>query len=94
MVRVPEMNKILMIFQGQYGWQNYNATLRNFPGIGCDRTCKVHTGAYEAWQEVKQETNDMAIIKERQGNLVWSASGHGCGGMVGQSFNLSIGCEG
>lgn len=77
MVRVPEMNKILMVFQGQYGWQDYPAYLSPFLGVGCDSRCMAHTGALEAWHEVKNATNDMAAIKQHQGSLVWSASGHG-----------------
>lgn len=90
MVRVPEMNKILMVFKGIYGWENFNATLSPFLGIGCDTRCKAHTGALEAWAEVKAETNDMAIIKERQGDLVWSAAGHGFGGAIMQVAALDL----
>lgn len=115
MVRVPEMNKILMselhcagfifqadespflvhpVFKGQYGWENYNATLAPFNGIGCDGRCMAHAGALEAWAEVKAETNDMAIIKQRQGDLVWSAAGHGFGGMVMQVAALDLKARG
>jgi len=66
-----------MVFRGIYGWQNFNATLVPFDGIGCDGRCMVHAGALEAWREVQNATNDMLIIKQRQEHLVWSASGHG-----------------
>ncbi|KAK9898158.1 hypothetical protein P389DRAFT_166473 [Cystobasidium minutum MCA 4210] len=90
MVRVPEMNKILMVFKGIYGWENFNATLSPLLGVGCNSTCMAHTGAIEAWQEVKEATNDMAIIKRRQGDLVWSAAGHGFGGMIMQVAALDL----
>ena len=89
-VLVPEMNKILMVFGGVFGWQNFNATLSPFLGVGCDSTCMAHTGALEAWEEVKAETNDMEVIKRRQGDLVWSAAGHGFGGMVMQVAALDL----
>ncbi|KAM0754280.1 hypothetical protein T439DRAFT_323147 [Meredithblackwellia eburnea MCA 4105] len=90
MVRVPEMNKILMVFKGIYGWENFNATLVPFTGIGCDATCKVHAGALEAWEEVKAETNDMEAIKDNQGSLVWSASGHGFGASIAMVGALDL----
>lgn len=49
-----------------------------------------HTAALEAWAEIKAETNDMAVIKARQGDLVWSAAGHGFGGMVMQVAALDL----
>jgi hypothetical protein len=58
MVRVPAMNKILMVFKGQYAWENYNSTLVPFYNVGCDDTCQVHQGALEAWEEVKAWTNE------------------------------------
>lgn len=90
MVRVPEMNKILMVFKGIYGWENFNATLAPLLGVGCNRTCMAHAGAIEAWQEVKEATNDMAMIKRHQGSLVWSAAGHGFGGMIMQVAALDL----
>lgn len=75
---------------GVYGWQEFNATLAPFYGIGCDRHCQAHAGALAAWEEVKSVTNDMAIIKERQGDLVWSASGHGFGAMIMQVAALDL----
>lgn len=89
-VRVPEMNKILMVFKGIYGWENFNATLAPLLGVGCNSTCMAHAGAIEAWEEVKAETNDMAIIKRRQGDLVWSAAGHGFGGCIMQVAALDL----
>lgn len=49
-----------------------------------------HAGAIEAWQEVKEATNDMQAIKENQGDLVWSAAGHGFGGMIMQVGALEL----
>lgn len=90
MVRVPEMNKILMVFKGVFGWENFNATLSPLLGVGCDSRCMAHTGAIEAWEEVKAATNDMQAIKSHQGDLVWSAAGHGFGGMIMQVAALEL----
>lgn len=53
-----------------------------------------HAGAIEAWEEVKAATNDMQIIKSSQGDLVWSASGHGFGGMIMQVAALDLKARG
>jgi hypothetical protein len=84
------MNKILMVFKGVFGWENFNATLSPLLGVGCNSTCMAHTGAIEAWQEVKEATNDMQAIKSSQGDLVWSAAGHGFGGMIMQVAALDL----
>ncbi|KAL8286789.1 hypothetical protein RQP46_004317 [Phenoliferia psychrophenolica] len=84
------MNKILMVFKGIYGWQEFNATLSPFLGIGCNSTCKAHTGALEAWAEVKTATNDMEAIKSNQGDLIFSSTGHGFGGMIAQVAALDL----
>lgn len=46
--------------------------------------------AIEAWEEVKNATNDMQAIKENQGDLVWSAAGHGFGGCIMQVAALEL----
>lgn len=77
-------------FAGVFGWENFNATLSPLLGVGCDRRCMAHTGAIEAWEEVKAATNDMQAIKSHQGGLVWSAAGHGFGGMIMQVAALDL----
>jgi hypothetical protein len=39
---------------------------------------------------VQEATNDFAAIKANQGDLVWSASGHGWGGMVMQVAAMDL----
>ncbi|KAH8921854.1 hypothetical protein BT69DRAFT_1351315 [Atractiella rhizophila] len=100
MVKVPEMNKILAVFKGQYGWQNYNATLTPLPAsVGCSNSsefgvCKAHQGAQEAWAEVKAATNEFEAIKGNQGKLVWSSSGHGFGAMIMQVAAIELKAKG
>lgn len=75
-----EMNKIVTVFRDNYDWHALGKNdLVAFPEAGCRNTshCLVHRGAYEAWQELKVGTNDFAVVKENQGDLVWSSSGHG-----------------
>ncbi|KAM0751102.1 alpha/beta-hydrolase [Meredithblackwellia eburnea MCA 4105] len=91
MVKVPEMNKVVMVFSDVYGWQQeFNNTLVPYTGIGCDDTCMVHSGAYEAWQEVKEITNDMAVMQANRGSLIFSSVGHGFGGMIVQVAALDL----
>ena len=74
------MNKIVTVFRDNYDWHALGKNdLVAFPEAGCRNTshCLVHRGAYEAWQELKVGTNDFAVVKENQGDLVWSSSGHG-----------------
>lgn len=49
-----------------------------------------HTGAIEAWAEVKEETDDFRTIRENIGDLTWSMSGHGFGGMIAQVASLDL----
>ncbi|KAI5480234.1 protein of lipase, class 3 family [Pseudohyphozyma bogoriensis] len=79
-VRVPEMNKVVMVF----------ATLTPFTGVGGDDTYQVHAGALEAFYEAQNATNDWQAIKDFQGDFVWSAAGHGFGGMVAQVASFSL----
>ncbi|KAM0748080.1 alpha/beta-hydrolase [Meredithblackwellia eburnea MCA 4105] len=88
--RVPEMNKIVMVFSDVYGWQEFNQSLVPFNGVGCDGTCMVHKGALEAWREVQNATNNMAAVQANRGNLIFSSVGHGFGGMIVQVGALEL----
>ncbi|SCZ89827.1 BZ3500_MvSof-1268-A1-R1_Chr1-3g01602 [Microbotryum saponariae] len=101
-VQIPEMDKIVMVVGGVYGWQNFNATPMRINeainiGQGCgNQTCMAHTGAMEAYLEAKDLTNDWAIAKQavNASGHQWSITGHAFGGMVGLVAALDLGYRG
>ncbi|KAH8923319.1 hypothetical protein BT69DRAFT_1281542 [Atractiella rhizophila] len=88
------MNKTVVVFSGVYGWENFNATPASLSSInvGCPE-CTAHAGALQAWLEVKEETNDMAVVQEVEtyNGHIWSMTGHGFGAMVAQIGAVDLG---
>ncbi|KAL8293065.1 hypothetical protein RQP46_000759 [Phenoliferia psychrophenolica] len=77
-VMVPEMDKIVMVFKGIYGWEQFNST-----------AAPTYLEAKEAtndWEIVKEYVNSTGHQ--------WSMTGHGFGGMVAQVAALDLGWRG
>lgn len=81
---IPEMNKVVAVFSDVYGFERFNATSVPFLGIGCDGNCTVHAGAYEAYLEARNATNNWQDVRDHLGQHIWSSAGAGFGGMVMQ----------
>ncbi|KAK9893536.1 hypothetical protein P389DRAFT_112839 [Cystobasidium minutum MCA 4210] len=99
---VPEMNKALIIFKGNYDieqglsddvvdWSYMNLT----EGWSC-RNCTVNRQAAQAYVEVKEATNDWQEILDAYYNqgLVFSIAGHGFGGMLSQIASVDMNMQG
>jgi hypothetical protein len=82
---IPEMDKVVMVFKGIYGWQEqWDQTSVNIDStfsLSCPN-CKAHAGAVQAYLEAKEATNDWAAIKSAvaASGHQWSITGHGFGG--------------
>ncbi|GAA5969063.1 hypothetical protein JCM21900_005772 [Sporobolomyces salmonicolor] len=104
-VIIPEMDKVVMVFRGQYGWEStYNestadiGTILNL-GPTCTNSttgCTAHAGAVNAYLEAQEATNDWELVKyfvNTTGHQ-WSVTGHGFGGMVAQVAAIDLGWRG
>ncbi|KAK4046911.1 hypothetical protein OIO90_006393 [Microbotryomycetes sp. JL221] len=97
---IPEMDKVVMVFRGMYGWEQLNMTAAPIGevlnlGPECSN-CTAHAGALAAYLEAKEATNDWAVEKqyvETTGHQ-WSITGHGFGGMVSLIASLDLGWRG
>jgi len=89
MAIIPEMNKALIVFEGNYeheqqlttdvvSWGNITEGL----GYSCP-TCTANAYAVQGYLEAKEETNNFEAIRMPYYNsgLVFSIAGHGLGGM-------------
>ncbi|GAA6037590.1 hypothetical protein JCM8097_006129 [Rhodosporidiobolus ruineniae] len=100
-VIIPEMDKVVMVFRGMFGWEStFNmssvniGTLLNL-GENC-ANCTAHAGAVQAYLEAKEATNDWELVKYYV-NITghqWSLTGHGFGGMIEQVAALDLGWRG
>ncbi|KAK4047497.1 hypothetical protein OIV83_005410 [Microbotryomycetes sp. JL201] len=97
---IPEMDKVVMVFRGMYGWEQLNMTaapIGDVLNLGPEcANCTAHAGALAAYLEAKEATNDWAIEKayvESTGHQ-WSITGHGFGGMVSLIASLDLGWRG
>ncbi|KAL8281301.1 hypothetical protein RQP46_006335 [Phenoliferia psychrophenolica] len=84
---VPEMNKALIIFKGNYELEQQLPTdviswEEAFNITSC-KNCTVNAYAAKGYNECKAETNNWADIRQAYGGqgLVFSITGHGLGGM-------------
>jgi hypothetical protein len=97
-VMIPEMDKVIMVFGGLYGWENLNMTATPITALNvgnCDG-CTAHAGALKAYLEAKEATNDWEVVKQYVTSTghQWSITGHGFGGMVAQIAALDLGWRG
>ncbi|GJN94292.1 hypothetical protein Rhopal_007366-T1 [Rhodotorula paludigena] len=100
-VVIPEMDKVVMVFKGMYGWEsNFNTSTVNVGealAIG-DRcaNCTAHAAATAAYLELKTATNDwdLEAAYVQSTGAQWSITGHGYGGMVAQVASLDLGWRG
>jgi len=97
---VPEMNKALIIFQGNYELEQQltdDVVGWDYLGLGehC-RSCTVNRFAAQGYMEAKNETNDWADILGEYYNtgLVFSIAGHGLGGMHSQIASVDLNYQG
>jgi len=87
MPQIPEMNKALIIFEGNYALeQNLPTDVVSWDVLGLNQTCPgctVNRFAAQGYLECKQATNNwQAIVGAYAGQgLVFSIAGHGLGGM-------------
>ncbi|GAA5993213.1 hypothetical protein JCM10908_004509 [Rhodotorula pacifica] len=100
-VVVPEMDKIVIVFKGMFGWEStYNMSTTNIGtllNLGPDcANCTAHSGALQAYLEVKEQTNDFAVEKQwvEQTKHQFSVTGHGFGGMLSLIASLDQGWRG
>ncbi|KAM0754082.1 alpha/beta-hydrolase [Meredithblackwellia eburnea MCA 4105] len=100
-VQISEMDKVVMVFGGLYGWEQLNMTsvpitALNVGGGCANATCKAHAGALQAYLEAKEATNDWEVVKAAVNSTghQWSITGHGFGGMVAQVAALDLGWRG
>ncbi|GAA5877503.1 hypothetical protein JCM3774_005891 [Rhodotorula dairenensis] len=98
---IPEMDKIVLIFKGMFGWEStFNMSTTNIGtllNLGPDCTnCTAHAGAVQAYLEVKEATNDFATEKAlvAQTGHQFSVTGHGFGGMLSLIASLDQGWRG
>jgi len=95
-VTIPEMDKVVMVFKGLYEDQALlNSTsipIGNAFSLGCDN-CTAHAGAYAAYLEAKDATNDWQVVKQAVNDTghQWSITGHSFGGMIAQVAALDLG---
>ncbi|ORY81234.1 hypothetical protein BCR35DRAFT_304084 [Leucosporidium creatinivorum] len=97
-VVIPEMDKVVMVFKGIYGWEQFNMTatpIGDTLNLGC-ANCTAHAGAVTSYLEAKEATNDWAIMKQyvESTGAQWSITGHAFGGMVAQVAALDLGWRG
>lgn len=98
MAIIPEMNKALIIFEGNYeheqmlttdvvSWSNITEGL----GESCP-SCTANAYAVQGYLEAKEETNNFQAIREPYYNsgLVFSIAGHGLGGMHSQLASVDF----
>lgn len=97
---VPEMNKALIIFAGNYQLEQTltdEVVSWDYLGLGdyC-RNCTVNKFAADGYLEAKAETNDWAAILGEYYNtgLVFSIAGHGLGGMHSQIASVDLNSQG
>ncbi|KAM0790325.1 hypothetical protein ACM66B_003210 [Microbotryomycetes sp. NB124-2] len=97
---IPEMDKVVMVFRGMYGWEQLNMTaapIGDILNLGPECVnCTAHAGALAAYLEAKEATDDWAIEKQyvESTGYQWSITGHGFGGMVSLIASLDLGWRG
>ncbi|KAI5477799.1 protein of lipase, class 3 family [Pseudohyphozyma bogoriensis] len=101
--QIPEMDKVVMVFKGMYGWEHQlNSTPASIDAYnwGCTSTanasCTAHQGALTAYLEAKEATDDWAAVAEAVNATghQWSVTGHGIGGAIAQIAALDLGWRG
>lgn len=97
---VPEMNKALIIFSGNYELeQNIPLEVVPFSYLGLESYCPgctVNKFAADGYLEARNETNDWADILGQYYNtgLVFAIAGHGLGGMHSQIASMDLNSQG
>ncbi|POY70305.1 hypothetical protein BMF94_6691 [Rhodotorula taiwanensis] len=100
-VVVPEMDKIVVVFKGMFGWEStFNMSTANIGtllnlGPNC-ANCTAHAGATQAYLEVREATNDFITEKEWVNTTghQFSVTGHGFGGMLSLIMSIDQGWRG
>lgn len=99
LVQVPEMNKLVLVFGGLFGWQQMDHSSVPIAAAlhidDCDG-CQAHGGALRNYLELKQDTADWAWARQvaATSGHEFSITGHGFGGMVGLVAALDLGWNG
>jgi len=99
-VIIPEMDKVVVVFQGNYGIENHlnesSVNLDQALGLGTCGNCTGNAQAVTAYVEAREATNNWAIAAaavERTGHQ-WSLAGHGFGGMLSIIGSIDLGWAG
>ncbi|GAA5880062.1 hypothetical protein JCM8547_001488 [Rhodosporidiobolus lusitaniae] len=100
-VVIPEMDKVVMVFKGLFGWEStFNQSTTNIGtllnlGENC-ANCTAHAAATQAYLEAKEITNDWELVKYYVNTTAhqWSVTGHGFGGMIAQIAAIDLGWRG
>lgn len=93
---IPEMDKVVIVFKGMYGWENQmNMTsmpINDVFYLDCP-DCQAHSGAVGAYLEAKEATNDWQAVKDAVAvtGHQWSITGHGWGGAQAIVASIDLG---